>query len=285
MVLHLHHFLRLFRWNGSDWDGTADGSCVHFACADSTPNFIGHLASVDCCFSLHRTVSVSGVNWRNVSCGSFVRGSFAMIVPASSCRIPLRRLAILSELWVSALPRWLRACTSRGCPSLPYSGSSMDCSTCAGVTVRWRARPSFNTLVQAAARSSHLDRGVMGMVRRYHRYGRCLPRSLLQVALSLCSRSDSLLPSSRSLLPLITWDAGRHCFAAVCRASFSRSWGVHHIAMVPTLDFVFLSPPPSLLCGVGRGAFLVVPAASVAGGGVKLAGRAALWLPIPHRTR
>ena len=93
------------------------------------------------------------------------------------------------------------------------------------------------------------------MVRRYHRYGRCLPRSLLQVALSLCSRSDSLLPSSRSLLPLITWDAGRHCFAAVCRASFSRSWGVHHIAMVPTLDFVFLSPPPPLRVGAGRGAF------------------------------
>jgi hypothetical protein len=144
-----------------------------------------------------------------------------------------------------------------GCPSLPCSGSSMDCSTCAGVTVQRSTRPSFNTLVQAAARSSHLDRVVMGMVRHYHRYGRCLPQSLLQVALSLCSRNDSLLPSSRSLLPLITWDAGRHCFAAVCRASFSRSWGVHHIAMVPTLDFVFLSPPPSLLCGVGRGAFLL----------------------------
>ena len=106
LVLHLHHFLRLFRWHGSDWDGTADGSCVHFACADSTPNFIGHLASVDCCFSLHRTGSVSGVNRRNVSCGSFVRGSFAMIVPASSCRIPLRRLAYPSF----GFPRCLAGC-------------------------------------------------------------------------------------------------------------------------------------------------------------------------------
>ena len=106
LVLHLHHFLRLFRWHGSDWDGTAGGSCVHFACADSTPNFIGHLASVDCCFSLHRTGSVSGVNRRNVSCGSFVRGSFAMIVPASSCRIPLRRLAYPSF----GFPRCLAGC-------------------------------------------------------------------------------------------------------------------------------------------------------------------------------
>jgi hypothetical protein len=46
--------------------------------------------------------------------------------------------------------------------------------------------------------------------------------SFEQAALSLCSRGDSLLPPSRSLLPLITWDAGRHCFAAVCRASFAR---------------------------------------------------------------
>ena len=66
LVLHLHHFLRLFRWTVSDRDGTADSSCVHFACADSTPNFIGHLASVDCCFSLHRTGSVFSVERRNV---------------------------------------------------------------------------------------------------------------------------------------------------------------------------------------------------------------------------
>ena len=158
LVLHLHHFLRLFRWHGSDWDGTADGSCVHFACADSTPNFIGHLASVDCCFSLHRTGSVSGVNRRNVSCGSFVRGSFAMIVPASSCRIPLRRLAILSELWVSALPRWLRACTSRGCPSLPCSGSSMDCSTCAGRSLFVLEERLAATLVTLAVAVDYLGR-------------------------------------------------------------------------------------------------------------------------------
>ena len=47
-------------------------------------------------------------------------------------------------------------------------------------------------------------------------------------------------------------------------------------------DNLFLLLPPFLLVWGGAWRLLVVPAASVAGGGVKLAGRAALWLPIPH---
>ena len=131
--------------------------------------------------------------------------SFAMIIPASACQIPLRRLAILSELWFSALVAGLHiAC---GGPSLSCSGSSMGCSpesgTYTGGNVQRSTRPYFRYPGSHAARSSCLDRVVVGMVRHYHRYGRCLPQSFLQVALSLCSRNDSLLPSSRLLLLLI----------------------------------------------------------------------------------
>ena len=43
-----------------------------------------------------------------------------------------------------------------------------------------------------------------------------------------------------------------------------------------------LSLPAFLLVWGGAWRLLVVLTASVAGGGVKIAGRAALWLPIPH---
>ena len=57
--------------------------------------------------------------------------------------------------------------------------------------------PRFTRCTQLVPRSC-----CHGVGRHYHRYGRCLLQSLLQVALSLCSRNDSLLPSSRLLLLL-----------------------------------------------------------------------------------
>ena len=55
-------------------------------------------------------------------------------------------------------------------------------------------------------------------------------------------------------------------------------------ASVRWLLRIFSSLSPFLLSWGGAWRLLVVPAASVAGGGVKIAGRAALWLPIPHWT-
>ena len=95
--------------------------------------------------------------------------------------------------------------TACGGSFLLCSGSSMGCSpksgTYTGGNVQRSTCPYFQRPGSNAARGSCLDLVVMRMVRHYHQYGRCLP--FFQVALSLCSRHDSLLPLPHLLLLLI----------------------------------------------------------------------------------